>query len=97
MIKYTAFFCFLFCFIGKTFGQTENVTRINFLNPSITLERALSPKTTFEAGVGFGYNGSYPDLAFASESGIQYIFAGFVDLQSRYYYNLENDKIRGKI
>lgn len=96
MIKKIIFFSFFSCFIGYSFGQTENVTRINFLNPSITMERALSPKTTFEAGVGFGYNGSYPDLAFASESGIQYIFAGFVDLQSRYYYNLEKRQDKRK-
>jgi hypothetical protein len=89
MIKKIIFFSFFSCFIGYSCGQTENVLRINFLNPSLTIERALKPKTTFETGVGFGYNGSYPDLAFASESGIQYIYAGFVDLQSRYYYNLE--------
>lgn len=35
-------------------------------------------------------------MVWYSEGGVQYIFAGFVDLQSRYYYNLEKRKRKGK-
>lgn len=65
MIKRVLPLLFIFAFTNYVGAQTEsddakteNVIRVNFLNPSLTIERALSSKTTFEAGVGFGYNGS---------------------------------------
>ncbi|WP_226390607.1 hypothetical protein [Penaeicola halotolerans] len=106
ILKITLITCFtILCFSIRTqaqtenplpITQTENVWRVNFLNPSLTYEKAMSPKTTLEGSLGFGYNASYPDLAFFSESGFQYILAVFVDVQSRYYYNLDKRKAKGK-
>ena len=71
-----------------SYAQTENVFRVNFLNPAISFEKATGKNTTFDTSIGFGYNGSYPDLTEYSVGGVQHLFAMFVDLQGRYYYNL---------
>jgi hypothetical protein len=77
-----------------SFSQTENVLRVNVLNPAISYEKAIGLKTTLDASLGFGYNYSYPELTLAADDGFQYLFAMFVDFQARYYYNL--DKRLGK-
>ncbi|MCH7402279.1 hypothetical protein ACFOUP_18240 [Belliella kenyensis] len=77
-------------------AQTENVFRVNFLNPGISYEKSLGKKMTLDTGIGFGYNASYPSLAMNSENGFQYMLAAFVDVQSRFYYNFEKRESKGK-
>jgi hypothetical protein len=77
-------------------AQTEDVLRINFLNPAISYEKSLSEKITLETELGFGYNASYPDLELNSDNGFQYIIAPFLDVQSRFYYNFESRKTKSK-
>ena len=87
-------FSILFLISGFSFSQTEDVIRINVLNPAISFEKATGSNTTLDASLGFGYNYSYPNLTLAADDGFQYLFAMFVDVQARYYYNL--DKRLGK-
>ncbi len=72
--------------------HTEKVWRVNFLNPGAELELSTGQYSTFSTGLGVGYGGGYPDLTFA-ENGIIYIIAPFVDLQEKWFYNM-NKRIR---
>ncbi|SEG52059.1 hypothetical protein SAMN03080598_04321 [Algoriphagus boritolerans DSM 17298 = JCM 18970] len=69
-------------------GQTQKTTKINFLNPGIAWERPIGKKTTAEINIGVGYNGSYPELTDFGINGFQALIAPFLDLQTRYYYNM---------
>ncbi len=72
--------------------HTEKVWRINFLNPGAELELPTGEYSTFSAGLGIGYGGGYPDLT-SGANGFIYIIAPFVDLQQKWFYNL-NKRIR---
>jgi len=76
--------------------RTEKVFRINFINPGAELELPTGARTTFSAGIGAGYNGSYPDLSIKKESGFLYIIAPFLDLQQKWYYNFDKRINKGK-
>lgn len=80
----------------QVFSQTESVLRINVINPAVSYEKALGSKTSLDASLGFGYNFSYPNLSLAADDGFQYIFAPFVDVQGRYYYNFAKRQENGK-
>lgn len=86
----------VFCSAHLSDAQTQNVLRVNFLNPAVSYEMATGKNTTLDTSLGFGYNYSYPDLTSASISGVQYLFAMFVDVQGRYYYNLSKREGNGK-
>ncbi|MBW3467821.1 hypothetical protein [Arthrospiribacter ruber] len=86
----------VFCSIHLGNAQTEDVLRVNFLNPAISYELATGKNTTLDASLGFGYNYSYPDLASGSIGGVQYTFAMFADIQGRYYYNFDRREGKGK-
>ena len=84
---------FLALFTITTYGQekntlnTEKVFRINFLNPGAELELPTGNYSTFSTGLGIGYGGGYPDLTY-KDNGIIYIIAPFLDLQQKWFYNL---------
>ena len=67
--------------------KTEKVFRINFLNPGAELELPTGDYSTFSTGLGVGYGGGYPDLTY-KDNGIIYIIAPFLDLQQKWFYNL---------
>ena len=73
-------------------NTTEKVWRINFLNPGAELELPTGDYSTFSTGLGIGYGGEYPDLAYGG-SGFVYIIAPFLDLQQKWFYNI-NKRIR---
>ncbi len=79
--------------ITATFAQnnnnvaTEKVWRVNFLNPGVELEIPTGTYSSFSAGTGIGYGGGYPDLTY-KESGVIYIISPFLDLQEKWFYNL---------
>lgn len=91
-------FIISFLFTSLTFSQnletykTEKVWRVNFLNPSVELELPTGNYSTFSTGLGVGYGGSYPDLTYGSP-GFIYIIAPFLDLQQKWFYNI-NKRIR---
>lgn len=70
----------------KTY-HTEKVWRLNFLNPGAELELPTGNNSTFSTGLGIGYGGGYPDLT-SADNGIIYIIAPFLDLQEKWFYNL---------
>lgn len=88
----------LILFSFSTYAQeqetysTEKVWRINFLNPGLELELPTGDYSTFSTGLGVGYGGSYPDLTWGG-SGFVYIIAPFLDLQQKWFYNI-NKRIR---
>ena len=78
--------------------QTDQVWRVNLINPGIELELPIHTKSTFSINLGVGYSGSYPNLSETSlNTGGIYAIAPFADLQLRRFYNLqkraENDKV----
>jgi hypothetical protein len=80
-------------FTITTYGQEENtyttekVWRINFLNPGAELEVPTGHYSTFSTGLGIGYGGGYPDLTYGG-NGFIYIIAPFLDLQQKWFYNI---------
>ncbi|TVZ26537.1 hypothetical protein JM83_1506 [Gillisia sp. Hel_I_86] len=72
----------------KNTYNTEKVWRINFLNPAVELEIPTGNYSTFSSAIGIGYGGAYPDLEFGGGSGLIYIIAPFLDLQQKWFYNL---------
>lgn len=76
--------------------NTEKVWRVNFLNPAIELEIPTGNKSTFSSALGVGYGGGYPDLTYGG-SGFVYIIAPFLDLQQKWFYNLEKRNRKGKV
>tara|TARA_R110002049_G_scaffold227128_2_gene399229 strand:- start:507 stop:1088 length:582 start_codon:yes stop_codon:yes gene_type:complete len=72
---------------------TEKIWRVNFLNPGVEMELPTGNYSTFSAGLGVGFGGGYPDLTFSS-SGFIYIISPFLDIQEKWFYNL--NKRNGK-
>lgn len=73
------------------YGQeTEQVWRLNIINPGIEYEQPVSATSTVSLNVGVGYSGSYPELgsSFSTGTGVLYAFAPFADLQYKRFYNL---------
>lgn len=68
-------------------ANTEKVWRVNFLNPAIELELPTGEYSTFSSAIGIGYNGGYPDLTYGG-NGFIYIINPFVDIQQKWFYNL---------
>jgi hypothetical protein len=82
--------CLLFItFNGLANEDAFTVTqkKICFINPGFELEFALQRKTSLIINPGIGYNISYPHASIAP-SGWLYLIAPFIDMQYRYYYNL---------
>lgn len=75
--------------------ETEKVWRVNFLNPGAELELPTGEFSTFSAGLGVGYNGSYPNLT-SDANGIIFVIAPFLDLQQKWFYNLQKRDRQGK-
>jgi hypothetical protein len=80
----------------SAFSQTEDVFRVNILNPAISYEKSLGQKSTLDVSAGIGYDSSYPNLTSDYISGFQYEIASFIDIQNRYYYNLTKRNSKGK-
>lgn len=88
-------------FITAAFGQendgveTKKVWRVNFLNPGVELELPTGTYATFSAGLGIGYGGGYPDLT-KGGNGFIYIISPFIDVQQKWFYNLNRRKEKNK-
>lgn len=74
---------------------TEKIWRINFFNPSIELELPTNKFSTFSAGLGVGYGGSYPDLS-KNGNGLRYMITPFLDLQEKWFYNFQKREEKDK-
>lgn len=78
--------------------STEQVFRINVINPGVEFEQPITNTSTFSANVGIGYNGAYPNLTRTSfRSGINYVIAPFADLQFKRFYNLGKRQSQDKV
>ena len=75
--------------------QTENVWRINFLNPGVEYEMATGKNTTLSIGAGVGYSGSYPHTSIGGGSGVITSFNPFLDVQHKWFYNFDKRKTKG--
>jgi len=73
----------------------EKVFRLNLINPGIEYEYAFLSKSTVLFNIGVGYGGSYPNLT-KGASGWLYVITPFIDIQYRYYYNLNRRIEKGK-
>ena len=80
-----------------TFGQdTEDIFRVNFINPSIEYEVSLGNSSVISMGLGIGYSGSYRELEVGSNNGFLYIIAPFFDAQYKYIYNRAKRAVAAK-
>lgn len=90
---YIVIFSLLFvsykCLANDTIAYTVKQKKICFINPGLELEIPLLRKTTLIVNPGIGYNISYPNTSDFTSSGWLYLIAPFVDMQYRYYYNLD--------
>ena len=75
---------------------TQRVWRMNFLNPGVELELPTGTYSTFSAGLGIGYGGGYPDLTF-DENGFIYIISPFLDIQEKWFFNLNKRNRKNKM
>ncbi len=75
--------------------KTVKVWRINFLNPAIELELPTGKYSSFSSAFGVGYGGGYPDLTYGG-NGFIYIISPFIDLQQKWFYNLNKRNRKGK-
>lgn len=88
-----SFLAILFFFTFSTNAQnqktysTEKVWRINLINPGVELELPTGIYSTLSTGVGIGYGGSYRDVSWGG-SGFVYVIAPFLDVQQKWFYNL---------
>ena len=93
-MKHLSILAFISLFTLSAYAQeqqtyhTEKVWRINFINPGVELEVPTGNYSTFSAGLGVGYGGSYPELTYGG-SGLVYIIAPFLDLQQKWFYNVK--------
>lgn len=98
-MKYTSTILLFFLSL-HIFGQDAEITttnkfRVNFLNPAIELDRVTGKKSILTTGIGVGYGGGYPDLTFGG-SGFIYIISPFLDVQQKWFTNLEKRNQKGK-
>jgi len=91
--KFYIFLIFVFvsinCIANDTIAFSCKQRKISFINPGFEIELPLHRKSTFVINPGIGYNISYPNISDFTSSGWLYLIAPFIDLQYRYYYNLD--------
>ena len=76
--------------------HTENVWRINFLNPGVEYEMSTGNTSTLSISTGLGYSVSYPHTdKTVSSSGAITSFNPFLDIQHKWFYNFDKRKNKG--
>jgi len=99
-MKYV-FLLIFFCILStRAYCQSESVAttnkiRVNFINPAIELDRITGTKSILTTGLGIGYGGGYPDLTFGG-SGFIYVISPFLDVQHKWFTNLEKRDKKGR-
>ena len=78
----------------KLSKNSNNIWRVNFLNPSVEYEFATGTNSAFSAGLGIGYSVSYPHTDVISGTGFIYAFNPFLDLQHKWFYNFNKRKAK---
>ena len=89
IVIFLLFFAFFNCAANDTIAYTVKQRKICFINPGLELELPLQRKTSLILNPGIGYNISYPNTSDFTSSGWLYLIAPFIDIQYRYYYNLD--------
>ncbi|MEE4196921.1 MAG: hypothetical protein V2I54_04700 [Bacteroidales bacterium] len=74
---------------------SQQVLRMNVMNPGIEYEIPLFSQSTLAVNLGVGYGGSHPNLT-TNASGWLYLIAPFADIHFRNYYNFNNRLDKGK-
>ncbi|REH54805.1 hypothetical protein C7448_102330 [Tenacibaculum gallaicum] len=75
--------------------QTENIWRLNFLNPGVEYEMPTGNISTLSIGTGVGYSVSYPHTDVTDNSGFITSFNPFLDVQHKWFYNFDKRKTKG--
>lgn len=88
----------LFIFLATSIHaqETEQVWRLNIINPGIEYEQPVSSKSTISLNIGVGYSGAYPELSSTIGSGFLYAISPFADLQFKRFYNLSKRDFQSK-
>ena len=74
----------------------KNQLRLNFLNPGLDFEYKISELWTVSLNAGLSYGGSFKNLSYNNDNGLQFMISPFADLQGKYFYNLEKRIQKGK-
>ncbi|MGO1752190.1 MAG: hypothetical protein ACTHYV_06835 [Psychroflexus sp.] len=99
------FFCACMLFISCwSFSQekiqetrlTEEVFRVNLINPGVEYEFPTSDFSTLSTGLGVGYSGVIDELTVSKKTGFKYIIAPFLEVQHKLFYNLNKRKRKDK-
>ncbi len=75
----------------------KNQLRLNFLNPGIDFEYKISELWAVSLNAGLSYGGSFKNLSYNNDNGLQYMISPFADWQGKYIYNLEKRIQKGRI
>lgn len=95
MRKLLILFLFLSCTL-KLNAQGKSYLRVNMINPSIGFEKfTKNNKLSFSTEVGVGYSISFEDID-TSAQGLVKTFGPFVDIQSKYHYNVKKRADKNK-
>ena len=88
--------------VTPMFGQssnkvTQNVLRINAINPGVEIEMAVFSKSTISANLGVGFGNMYENTASSWATGeIIYMTSPFADVEYKYFYNFKKRESKGK-
>ncbi len=77
-------------------SETQNVFRINFINPALEYELKTGKNAVISGAVGIGYGGSYRELEVQGANGLVYIVSPFIDIQHKWLYNRNKRVSKGK-
>lgn len=75
---------------------TEEVFRVNLINPGVEYEFPTSDLSTLSTGLGVGYSGVIDELTVSKKTGFKYIIAPFLEVQHKLFYNLNKRKRKDK-
>jgi hypothetical protein len=89
IVVFLLFLTILNCTANDTIANTIKHRKISLINPGLEFELPLQRKTSLILNPGIGYKISYPNTSDFTSSGWLYLIAPFVDIQYRYYYNLD--------
>ena len=92
----------LFFYTLSSFSQEnkdislQNLFKLNFINPGVGYDLAISNSTLFSTDVGISYSGAFDKITLIENNGFQYVIAPVVNMQYKYFYNRYKRKQKDK-
>lgn len=88
------FYCFIAILGKSSFAQeqklTQNIFRINLINPAIEYEQAIFKNSIYTTRLGWGLSAPYPNLESGTlQSGWAYMLTPYINSEYKWLYNLQ--------